>query len=109
MVLHVIPLPSFVDGRFADIVSEIAKGKHVPLPLDEVGFSNQASVNLDGYLNKSVKSEPRSRVAYAQFFRNRAIEGVGELRSGRQYRIAFYQQRSYKSGRVEGQAIPRRD
>lgn len=29
----------------------------------------------------SIKSEPRSRVAYAQFFRNGAIEGVGELRS----------------------------
>jgi hypothetical protein len=81
VVLHVIPLPSFIDGCFADIVSELAKGTHVPVSLDEVGFPNEYAVNLDGYLNYSIKSEPSSRSAYAQFFRNGAIEGVGELRS----------------------------
>jgi hypothetical protein len=80
VVLHVIPLPSFADGRMADIVSELAKGTHVPLPLDEVGLPSQNSVNLDGYLNYSVGA-PGTRKGYAQFFRNGAIEGVGELGS----------------------------
>ncbi|ACB95926.1 putative transcriptional regulator [Beijerinckia indica subsp. indica ATCC 9039] len=80
VVLHVIPLPSFADGRMADIVSQLAKGGHVPCPLDEVGFSSNYAVNLDGYLSYSV-GPPGARLAYAQFFRNGAIEGVGELRS----------------------------
>jgi len=80
VVLHIIPLPSFADGRMADIVSEIAKGTHVPIPLDEVGFSSNYAVNLDGYLSYSVGALG-ARLAYAQFFRNGAIEGVGELRS----------------------------
>jgi hypothetical protein len=80
VVLHVIPLPSFADGRMADIVSELAKGSHVPVPLDEVGFPSNHAVNLDGYLSYS-EGGPGTRLAYAQFFRNGAIEGVGELRS----------------------------
>lgn len=80
VVLHVIPLPSFVDGRFADIASELAKGTHVPVPLDERGRLPCQAVNLDGYLNYS-DDAPGTRQAYAQFFRNGAIEGVGELRS----------------------------
>ncbi len=80
VVLHVIPLPSFADGRMADIVSQLAKGTHVPIPLDEVGFPSNYAVNLDGYLSYSV-GPPGARLAYAQFFRNGAIEGVGELRS----------------------------
>ena len=80
VVLHVIPIPSFVDGRFADIASELAKGTHVPVPLDEVGLTYRAAVNLDGYFNSSVGA-PGTRLAYSQFFRNGAIEGVGELRS----------------------------
>jgi len=80
VVLHVIPLPSFADGRMADIVSRLAKGGPVPIPLDEVGFPSNRAVNLDGYLSYSL-SPAGQRVAYAQFFRNGAIEGVGELRS----------------------------
>lgn len=80
VVLHVIPLPSFADGRMADIVSELAKGTHVPLPLDRMSHSSQNSVNLDGYLNYSVAA-PDAPKGYAQFFRNGTIEGVGELRS----------------------------
>jgi hypothetical protein len=78
--LHVVPLPSFADGRMLDIVSVLANGTHLPLPPDEVGFPNQDSVNLDGYLNYAVAPKG-ARLAYAQFFRNGAIEGVGELRS----------------------------
>ena len=51
VVVHVIPLPSFVDGRMADIVSELNKGSRVvPVPLDWVGFQYASTVNLDGYL-----------------------------------------------------------
>jgi len=80
VVLHVIPLPSFADGRMADIVSQLAKGSHVPVPLDEVGYSFNHSVNLDGYLSYTVGAS-EARGAYAQFFRNGGIEGVAELRS----------------------------
>lgn len=80
VVLHVIPLPSFVDGRMADIMSEITKGNHVPVPLDGVGLSYQSAVNLDGYLSYTPRATG-TRLAYAQFFRNGAIEGVGELKT----------------------------
>ncbi len=80
VVVHVVPLPSFVDGRMLDIFSALAKGTHLPLPLDEVGFSNRNAVNLDGYINYTT-GHAGARVAYAQFFRNGTIEGVGELRS----------------------------
>jgi hypothetical protein len=80
VVLHVIPMPSFADGRMADIVSELHKGSHVPVPLDELGLPSGYSVNLDGYLAFS-QAPPTTRLSYVQFFRNGAIEGVGELRS----------------------------
>jgi hypothetical protein len=80
VVLHVMPLPAFADGRMLDIVSVLANGTHLPLPLDEVGFAYRGAVNLDGYLNYTAGHEG-ARLAYAQFFRNGAIEGVGELRS----------------------------
>jgi Putative DNA-binding domain len=80
VVLHVIPLPSFTDGRMADIVSQLAKGSHVPVPLALNNFQNREEVNLDGYLNYAV-AIPSTAQAYAQFFRNGAIEGVGELKN----------------------------
>jgi len=79
VVVHVIPVPSFADGRLADIVQAITSGTHVPLPPDEIGGSNQTGVNLDGFLNYTHPHEG-ARLAYVQFFRNGAIEGVGELR-----------------------------
>jgi hypothetical protein len=80
VVLHVIPVPSFADGRMADIMSKLVKGHYVPYPLDAAGLSYNSTVNLDGYLSytPSVNGMP---LAYAQFFRNGAIEGVGELRT----------------------------
>ncbi|SIO59849.1 AlbA family DNA-binding domain-containing protein [Paraburkholderia phenazinium] len=80
VVVHVIPVPSFADGRLADIVQAIATGTHVPLPPDEIGGSNQTGVNLDGFYNYTNRHEEGTRLAYAQFFRNGAMEGVGELR-----------------------------
>lgn len=88
VVLHVVPLPTFADGRMADIVSELAKGTHVPVPLDELGLPFRDAVNLDGYLNCAVGA-PGTRSAYVQFFRNGSIEGVGELRSDDRVRSRF--------------------
>jgi hypothetical protein len=79
VVIHVVPLPSFADGRLADVVSAVATGTHVPLPLDEIGYGNRTGVNLDGFINYTY-GHAGARLAYAQFFRNGAIEGVGELR-----------------------------
>jgi Schlafen, AlbA_2 len=80
VVVHVIPLPSFVDGRMADIVSELSKGHFAPVPLDLIGFTYTHAVNLDGYLNYAQVPTGRHK-SYAQLFRNGAIEAVGELRS----------------------------
>lgn len=56
VVLHVVPLPSFADGRMSDIISELRKGTHVPVPLDELNMPRRDAVNLDGFLNYSVGS-----------------------------------------------------
>ncbi len=80
VVVHVVPLPSFADGRMADVVSEVRRGTYVPVPLDEVGLLYRDAVNLDGFLNYS-DAPANSRRSSVQFFRNGAIEGLGELRS----------------------------
>jgi Putative DNA-binding domain len=71
VVLHVVPLPSFADGRMVDIISELHKGAYVPVPLDEVGLPHRNTVNLDGYLDYS-EAPPGTRLSYVQFFRNGA-------------------------------------
>ncbi|VBT21506.1 AlbA family DNA-binding domain-containing protein [Burkholderia pseudomallei] len=78
VVAHVIPAPSFAEGRLADIIQVMASGTHVPLPFGQINTSNQAGVNLDGFFNYTSWHEG-SRQAYTQFFRNGAIESVGEL------------------------------
>ena len=78
VVVHVIPIPSFADGRMIDIVSVLDKGSHLPMPLDELKLPARGGVNLDGFVNYAI-SDRGMRQAYAQFFRNGAIEGVGEL------------------------------
>lgn len=77
-VVHVIPAPSFAEGRLADIIQVMASGTHVPLPFGQINTSNQTGVNLDGFFNYTSRHEG-SRQAYTQFFRNGAIESVGEL------------------------------
>lgn len=79
VVVHVIPLPSFADGRLVDIMSVLGRGTHLPMPLDELNFPKMGAVNLDGYVNYA-SGVAGARQSYAQFFRNGAIEGVGELR-----------------------------
>jgi hypothetical protein len=78
VVLHVIPLPSFADSRLLDIVSAVAAGYHVPLPLDGPSGLNQHSVNLEGLVNYAGRPTAPP-LSYAQFFRSGAIEGVSEL------------------------------
>jgi Putative DNA-binding domain len=69
VVLHVISVPSFADGRMADIVSVLrARGALAPTPLDELNLPAQGSVNLDGYVNSSIAVPGQQRQAYAQFF-----------------------------------------
>ncbi|CAJ3172013.1 AAA-4 family protein [Burkholderia pseudomallei] len=78
VVVHVIPAPSFAEGRLADIIQVMASGTHVPLPFGQINTTNQAGCNLDGFFNYTSRHEG-SRQAYAQFFRNGAIESVAEL------------------------------
>jgi hypothetical protein len=80
VVVHVIPIPSFADGRMVDIVSVLGRGTHLPTPLEVLGLPAMNGVNLDGYVNYA-SGVHGARQAYAQFFRNGAIEGVGELRN----------------------------
>ncbi|MDD2766035.1 MAG: ATP-binding protein [Opitutaceae bacterium] len=89
LVLHVVPVPSFIDGRMADLVTRVAGGTHSPVPLDIVNFGTNWKVNLDGYLSHAVMSPGQTGGAYAQFFRNGAIEGVGALRSDDSVRSRF--------------------
>ena len=63
-----------------DIVSVLARGNPIPMPLDELNLPARGAVNLDGYVHYAI-GDPGGRQAYAQFFRNGAIEGVGELRN----------------------------
>ena len=78
IVVQVIPAPAFADDRMTDVVQIMADGTHIPLPLGQMSASNQGGVNLDGYFCYSDRLGG-SRRAYAQFFRNGAIETVGEL------------------------------
>jgi hypothetical protein len=78
VVLHLVPVPAFADGRLLDVVSAVAAGTHVPLPLGGMGASNRLGINIDGFLNYTDRAD-ESRQGYAQFFRSGAIEGVGRL------------------------------
>lgn len=78
VVLHVVPVPAFADGRLLDVVSAVAAGTHVPLPLDGIGAGNRPGINIDGFLNYADRPAG-SRQSYEQFFRSGAIEGVGNL------------------------------
>jgi hypothetical protein len=78
VALHVAPIPAFADGRLLDVVSAVAVGTHVPLPLDGVGSGNRSGINIDGYLNYTDRLAG-GRQSYAQFFRSGVIEGVSNL------------------------------
>jgi Putative DNA-binding domain len=77
VVMHVISFPSFADGRLIDIATVLSEGTHLPIAPDELYVPRTGKVNLEGYVNYA----SGQRQAYAQFFRNGAIEGVAELRT----------------------------
>lgn len=77
LVIHVVPVPAFADGRLTDVVAAVVNGTHVPLPPAGAGGSNRNSVNLDGFLTYADAGQGRR--AYAQLFRSGAIEGVVDL------------------------------
>lgn len=87
-ILHVIPFPPFVDRRDIDVVQSISMGTIVPLPLDGISGANQATVNLDGFVNYTAPGRGKAS-SYVQFFRNGAIEGVKALASDEQNRRPY--------------------
>jgi len=78
LVIHVVPVPAFGDNRLVDVVEVMVKGTHVPLPPEGYGRGNRVSANLDGFVNYLAEPHLRRR-AYAQMFRNGAIEGALDL------------------------------
>jgi hypothetical protein len=78
VVVHLVPVPAFADRRLLDVVSAVASGTHVPLPLGSTGDGSRPGINIHGFLNYA--DRPRGgQQSYAQFFRSGAIEGVGNL------------------------------
>jgi len=49
VVLHVVPVPAFADGRLLDVVSAVAAGTHVPLPLDGMGLRRMLDGAVPGW------------------------------------------------------------
>jgi hypothetical protein len=80
VLVHVVPVPAFADGRLTDVVDAAAQGTHMPLPLGPQSGRNRMAVSLDGLLN--IRDAPGSVRGYAQLFRNGAIEGVTEMSAG---------------------------
>jgi len=79
IVLHLVPVPAFADGRLREVVSEVLAGtKRFPLPLNNMGAATLPCVNFDGFLTY-LDSPVEGQQSYAQFFRSGAIEGVGYL------------------------------
>lgn len=83
-VLHMAPLPSFVNRDVLDIVSMVSKGAHMPLSLSEQG--GNARVNLLGVCNAS-PDRGEGASGYGQLFRSGAYEGtsVSSVREGKYY------------------------
>lgn len=77
LVVHVIPVPAFVDARLTDVVTAVVNGTHIPLPPAGIGGGFSQRVNLDGFLN--YLDIPGTQRTYAQLFRSGAIEGVVSL------------------------------
>jgi hypothetical protein len=74
VAVHVIPIPSFVDGRFLDLIQTLDRGTFLPMPLAEVGLRATSFPNLDGFCSASQTSS-----GYVQFFRSGAIEALRRL------------------------------
>jgi len=72
-VLHMAPLPAFVNREVIDIVAVSATGHHMPLPLE--GRGRDASANLLGLCN-SPGDGGGGATGYGQLFRSGAYEGT---------------------------------
>jgi len=89
IVLHVVPFPAFSDGRLIDIMSAVAAGTHVPLPLDGISNGNRHGVNLEGFVNYT-DNVPGAVSGYAQLFRSGAVEGVSELSRRESDNVSYF-------------------
>lgn len=78
LIIHVVPVPAFGDDRLVDVVDAMVNGTQVPLPPEGYGRGNRVTANLDGFVNYLAEPHLRRR-AYAQMFRNGAIEGALDL------------------------------
>lgn len=84
LVLHMAPLPAFANRDLIDIVSVVAEGAHMPLPLS--GRGGYARVNLLGLYNFP-GDDGAGTSGYGQLFRSGAYEGtcVASVADGERY------------------------
>lgn len=76
-VLHMAPLPAFVNRDVIDIVTEVARGRHMPVPLE--GRGRDAFANLLGICNTPGDGGDGA-TGYGQLFRSGAYEGTNVAR-----------------------------
>jgi hypothetical protein len=72
-VLHMAPLPAFVNRDVLDIVTAVANGSHMPVPLG--GRGRNAFANLLGICN-ALDDDGEGATGYGQLFRSGAYEGT---------------------------------
>ncbi len=73
LVLHLAPLPSFINRDLLDLADVIPKGSHMPVPLG--GQGRYAAMNLLGLYNH-LGDDGQGAAGYGQLFRSGAYEGV---------------------------------
>jgi hypothetical protein len=73
VILHMAPLPAFANRDLLDIVTMVASGTHMPLPLRGMG-ANRVAPNLLGLLTVVGDAVPAN--GYGQLFRSGAYEGL---------------------------------
>ncbi len=73
LVLHLAPLPSFINRDILDLADVIAKGSYMPVPLR--GQGRYAAMNLQGVYNH-LGDDGEGASGYGQLFRSGAYEGV---------------------------------
>jgi len=78
MMIHVMPFSAFADRQNIDVVSLTKNGYVMPLPPGRQNHGNNSMVNLAGLV--TFTNQPKQPAhAYAQAFRNGAVEGVEVL------------------------------
>jgi hypothetical protein len=73
VVLHLAPLPSFINRDLLDLADVIANGSQMPVPLR--GEGRYAAMNLLGVYNH-LGDDGQGATGYGQLFRSGAYEGV---------------------------------